>query len=106
MYVYESVTGINHYVAEKTNKTSVNASLNAATAKKYLKGLPVGTYVRVLTAGGTKHSISILETTDDQITIYHANYGIALSDKCKISLETISWATFAARFTKLLHYVD
>ena len=97
-YIYYVVNG-----KHTSNSTTINKnmSLTAATAKSTLQSLPVGTYLRVRTSGGSQHSIAIAGTSSTGITIYHANYG----SPCKVRYQTLDWATFASSYNYLYHYV-
>lgn len=59
--------------------------MDQSFAKRYLQGLSTGAYVRVF-AGSTGHAISVLETSDDGLTIYHANS--KSNDLCGVLCET------------------
>ncbi len=108
-YVFNAVKGRNE-------KESQNNSLyyhpvwltvyNAAeTAKQKLSSLSVGTYVRVCSTSTyvekKSHSFVIMDTSENNITIYHANYGTS----CLVRLETIDWQTFVNRFKYIQYYV-
>lgn len=80
--------------------------LTALSAKKYLLGLSVGTYVRLEVVNSKNpeypfHSIAVLETTDDKIIFCDAN-----SDGINtIKYRKLTWSDFAAKY-RLLFYVD
>lgn len=108
-YVFNAVKG-------RAEKESQNSSLynrpvwqtvedNAESAKDILKGLSVGTYVRVCSTSNyvekKSHSFVIVSTSEYSITIYHANYG----GYCLVKSETLTWQTFVDRFKYIQFYV-
>lgn len=108
-YVFYNVKG-RKYSASSAYKREINENINATTAKQRLYGLSLGTYVRLDTAKTiyanpyeslTGHSIAIIRTTSNDITLAQANYG----GKCKVSYVTYTWADFAARFPTLYFYM-
>lgn len=101
-YIYYLANGVKCTTAESSNKTTLNTSVNSTTAKNYLQGVPTGTYVRLRTSGGTQHSVAVINTTANDITIYQANYG----GLCKVSYVTYTWSDFVSRFPYLYYYVD
>lgn len=68
-----------------TDRGFTGEEIKSYTAKQYLQGLSTGAYVRVF-AGSTGHAISVLETSDDGLTIYHANS--KSNDLCGVLCET------------------
>ncbi len=80
-------------------------TLTEQSAKKYLQGLPTGTYVRVETPRTRDyywHSFSVLSTSDTDITIYQANY----NGNCLVSIVPYTWSDLVKEFPRLLYYVD
>lgn len=101
MQVYDVVMGRRYCNSESTRTKTINQTLTASTAKKYLKGRAIGTYVRVK-SGSTRHSVAIISTSETGITVYQANYG----GKCLVSYVTYNWEEFAQHFPYLYYYVD
>lgn len=102
MQVYDVVMGRRYCSSESTRTKTINQTLTASTAKKYLKGRAIGTYVRVK-SGSNRHSVAIINTSETGITVYQANYGVK---KCMVSYVTYSWEVFAQNFPYLYYYVD
>lgn len=103
-----NVTGFgnrNYNIALGRDKAFDGVSLTANTAKKYLQGLPTGTYVRVELKNSSSsypwHSFSVLETSNTGITVYEAN----VEGRCLVSINEYTWAQFANKY-RLLFYVD
>ena len=96
-YVYFKVTGKHVYEAAKTE---INADINEQTARANLKGLPCGTYIAAIGSNDRPHTMAVISTNDNGITVYQANYG----GKCVVSAPTYSWKEFAARFPHIEYY--
>ncbi len=76
--------------------TSYNGSWNGTSAKSLLldtKNHNLGIYLRVK-ANGIDHSIAVINTTANNLTVYHANYG----GRCLVKYETYTWDNFAKTF--------
>lgn len=99
-YIYYSVHG---YPYKTENKIPVNKNLSGSIAKSYLKGKTIGTYVYGK-VGLAPHAIVIVETSENNITFYHANgHG---EEPCQVRYESLEWDSFANYFTYLEHYAD
>lgn len=117
-YVFDNTRGLNYLdvYQERTvgfggrnpnGKFSSDTGYNGlkmtlSLAKENLMGLSIGAYVRVYAGADPGHSISIINTTDNSITIYHAN----LNNDNMVLFETMSWDEFVQDFSKLYFYVD
>lgn len=103
------------YVYYKTHNKMRSAQPTAGTTTKFdytnpddvtkilrtIGGKPTGTYIRVKTPSEQGHSIALVGTTSETITIYHANYG----GRCLVRYETYTWKNFIRAFPTLDHYV-
>ena len=98
-YIFYLAKGY-HYSSGTT--TGKYTSLTSSNAASNLKGLSTGTYIRVMTSNGYDHSLAIVSTSSNGITVYHANYGGA----CKVRYQTYTWANFATAFPYLYYYVS
>ncbi len=98
-YIFYLAKGY-HY--SSGTKTEENTSLTSSNVASYLQGLSTGTYIRVNTSNGYVHSLAIVSTNSNGITVYHANYGGA----CKVRYQTYTWASFATAFPYLYYYVS
>lgn len=96
-YAYFKVNGKHVYEAAKTE---INADIDEQTARANLKGLPCGTYIAVVGSNDRPHTMAVISTNDDGITVYQANYG----GKCLVSAPTYSWKEFAERFPHIDYY--
>lgn len=96
-YVYFTVNGV--HLADVT-KTEADADITAETAKSVLKDLPAGSYICVRTKEGSPHAMIVISASDNNITVYQANYG----GNCIVSTPTYSWAEFARRFPHITEY--
>lgn len=119
-YVYENLRGLsyldvldhriqgfggrNYSETLASDRCYYGKEFNEEPAKQNLMGLPSGTYVRVDYIPNVRvgHAFSIVETTNNDITIYHANY----FSPNKVSLDTWTWEEFDEKFDKLNFYVD
>ncbi len=95
-YIYYVSHKHNHVTNEKL--VYKNKTMNADYAKSLFKGTPTGTYIRV---NYDNHSIAIIDTSDSDITIYHANVD---NKTCKVKYETITWESFVDRYPNLTSY--
>ncbi|MCM1298174.1 MAG: hypothetical protein NC203_03070 [Firmicutes bacterium] len=92
----------NHELFTSKSYTNVYDYIDVNKAKKLFKGTPTGTYIRVKPTNGTHdHSISIIDTNDSTITIYHAN----VDGKCKVEYKEYSWADFVSKYSYLYFYL-
>lgn len=98
-YVYFTVNG--EHLGNVT-KTSADADITAETAKSMLKGLPAGSYICVRTKEDSPHAMIVISASDDNITVYQANYG----GNCVVSAPTYTWAEFARRFPHITEYAE
>lgn len=94
-YVYDNVKG---KIINISSRQPVNKAITEDSAKKYLKGLSMGTHVRLNKDG---HSIALLSTTEDTITFAQANWG----GKCLVTYKTLSWSQFASTYYHIDWYV-
>lgn len=99
--VFDIVMGRSYSSSSTTRKKTINQTMTESTAKKYLKGRAVGTHVHVATSGAG-HYISIISTSETDITVYQANLG----GGCRVSYKTYTWKEFASLFPYLYYYVD
>lgn len=97
-YVYFQVTGKHVSLDDKIN---VDADITAETAKTALMGVPAGTYIAVEQGNDRPHFMIVIDTDENGITVYQANYG----GGCLVSTAYHSWADFAARFPHLNYYI-
>lgn len=98
-YIYYITTG---KLCSSSEKTSINLNYqNASSLKGYLQGLPIGTHLRVRTSRGGPHSMAVMGTTPQGITVYHANY----DNCCGVYYDTFTWEEYATRFPNLDYYV-
>lgn len=97
-YVYFQVTGKH---VSPDNRVEVNEDITAETAKSTLTGVPLGTYIAVTQGNDVPHFMIVVDTDENGITVYQANYG----GGCVVRVTDFSWADFAARFPHLDHYV-
>lgn len=97
-YVYFQVTG-RHVSPE--NKTEINADITAESAKAALMGVPLGTYIAVTQGNDVPHFMIAVDTDENGITVYQANYG----GGCVVRVTDFSWEEFAQRFPHLDHCV-
>ena len=84
------------------SKTEVDADITAESAKAALKALPEGSYIGVQAKDGAPHAMTLISATDDNITVYQANYG----GKCLVTAPTYTWEEFAGKFPHLNNYAD
>lgn len=80
--------------------TQKNITLTADKAKELFLNTNQGTCLFVKTKNGAKHYISIITTSNSNVTVYHANYG----DSCLVKYESYTWANFVKAFPKLYSY--
>lgn len=98
-YIYYISTG---KLCSSSEKTSLNLNnQNASSLKGYLQGLPIGTHLRVRTSRGGPHSMAVMGTTPQGITVYHANY----DNCCGVYYDTFTWEEYATKFPNLDYYV-
>lgn len=98
-YIYYRTTG--EYCSANT-KTYFNLeNQNANSLKGYLRGLPTGTHLRVVTQSGGPHSMAVMNTSAQGITVYHANYDC----RCGVYYDTYTWAEYAKKYPGLTYYV-
>lgn len=83
--------------------TTKNIYLSAADAKNlfnHRNTSPEATYLRVRTKSGYDHSIIIVFSSNNDVTVYHANYG----GPCLVRYESYTWESFAEAFPYLYGY--
>ncbi len=98
-YIYYVTTG---ELCSANEKTYFNLKeQDASSLKGYLQGLPTGTHLRVLTKSGGSHSLAVMGTSSQGITVYHANYDL----RCGVYYDTFTWEEYARRFPGLTYYV-
>lgn len=98
-YIYYVTTGKN---CSESKQTLLNLKgQNASSLKGHLQGLPIGTHLRVRTGNGGQHSMAIMGTTPQGITVYHANY----DNCCGVYYDTFTWEEYAERFPDIDYYV-
>lgn len=103
-YVYFNIKG---KLDSEASKPDRNITLTEYTARQNLKGLSIGTHIRLKLRSSTsenpvKHSIALISTTDDEITFAQANW----NNTCEVSYKTYTWLKFASVFDKLYWYAD
>ena len=97
-YVYFQVTGEHVSLDDKIN---VDADITAETAKSTLMDAQLGTYIAVTQSNDVPHFMTVVDTDENGITVYQANYG----GGCVVRVSDYSWDDFAARFPHLDYYV-
>lgn len=98
-YIYYVTTGnmCSTGTVEELNLTGQNSS----SLKGLLQGLPTGTHIRVNTRSGNIHSMAVIRTSEQGITVYHANFDL----HCGVYYDTFTWEDYAYKFPDLLYYV-
>ncbi len=86
------------------SKNNLNVSItSAAQAKALIKDLPIGTFIKVnakTSSGGyVQHFMIVSNTSEDNVLLYHANYG----GNCRVRNMRIPYDEFAANFTYIYY---
>ncbi|HBH95688.1 MAG TPA: hypothetical protein DDX91_08035 [Ruminococcaceae bacterium] len=79
----------------------LNEKLNASEAKSKFLNTPMGTYIRVKTSNGSDHSIAIVGTTNETVSIAHANY----HGDCSVIYKDYTWKGFVDAFPYFANYL-
>ena len=98
-YIYYIITG--NYCSQSERTDFDLKGQNENSLKGYLQGLPTGTHLRVRTRSGSPHSMAVMGTSPEGITVYHANY----DTHCGVYYDTFTWEDYASRFPDLVYYV-
>lgn len=98
-YIYNIITG--NLCSESETIDFNLKKQNANSLKGYLQGLPTGTHIRVYTRNGSPHSMAVMGTSPEGITVYHANY----DNHCGVYYDSFTWEDYASRFPDLEYYV-
>lgn len=88
------------YSMDSATKNHLKADINSAEdAKKAILGLPECTFIKVKTNSGLPHFMIVTRTSDNYVTLYHANY----KDGCEITYERILYSEFNNRFSHIYY---
>lgn len=88
------------YSMDSATKNQLEKSIETADdAKSVLLGLPECTFIKVKTASGRDHFMIVTRTSDNYVTLYHANY----KDGCEVTYERILYSEFNNRFSKIYY---
>lgn len=98
-YIYHVASG--KYFSNGTATTLNLKNQSSSSLKSYLQGLPTGTHLRVYTKNGSQHSMALVGTSTQGITVYHANY----DTHCGVYYDTFTWEEYANKFPDLTFYV-
>lgn len=108
-YVFYNLRGYKWINGSTTWLNITNST--ADKAKNALLGVPAGTYVLVKRGPGyDEHSLSIVGTTSNKVTVYDANSDYCPANgkdynKCMVRYWTMSWDEFAAQYQYIYKYV-
>lgn len=88
------------YSMDSATKNQLNKSITTADdAKNIILGLPECTFIKVQTASGIDHFMIVTRTSENYVTLYHANY----KDGCEITYERILYSEFKNRFSYIYY---
>ncbi len=80
-------------------------TLTESNLYSYLQAMGTYSYVRGITQTGYPHSVFVISYSQNDVTIYHANYDKNNTGaKCNVLNETVSYSEFIKRISKLRFY--
>lgn len=108
-YVFYNLRGYKWANGTTTQLGITNAT--AETAKNALRRVPAGTYVLVKRgAGYAEHSLAIVGTNADYVTVYDTNSGWCEANKtdysmCRVRYLRLTWEQFAEQYKYIIKTV-
>lgn len=97
--VSTSIAGIGSVNVTLVGKTS---SATASKVKEIFSNARLGDFIQAVSSATSNHSMIVYEVSDTGVTVLECNYG----GQCYINLRTISWSTFAAKYSSFAVYTS
>lgn len=85
---------VDYYDSDYSGST---VTLNTDNLYSYLQAIGNCAYIRGYTLSGSIHSVFVVSYSDEDVTVYQANYGA----RCLVKYETVSYSNFLRYMQKI-----